>query len=85
MPKFTSDSLKRLIAFVVTALIIAFNKKLGLGMEATEIGALATLATGYIVQSGLKSAAEIKNAGVLAAAEVQTASDADAVLKGPQP
>ena len=64
----------------MSAAAILLNKKLGLGLEAPDILAFATVVTGYIVQSGLKSAADAKAAGVAAAAKVDSLPKAAAEL-----
>lgn len=76
---------KRLLVAILTGAVIALNKKLGLGLEAVDIGALVSLAVVYIGQSGLKAAAEAKAKGQTAADAIKTLSDADVALRGPNP
>lgn len=89
MEKFLAENpaVKRLGVFLVTSAIIALNKKLGLGLGEVEIGALTTAAVGYLIQSGIKSAAQVKadaaQAGADAAAQVGNLEAAAAELGKP--
>lgn len=75
-----NGSVKRLGAFVVTAGVVALNKKLGLDLDTGTIGALVALALGFITQSMVKEKADAT--GKAAAEAVTSVSDAAAVLGG---
>jgi hypothetical protein len=45
---------RRLLVAVVTALLIALNNKLGLGLSEVDRAGLLTLALGYLAQSSLR-------------------------------
>ena len=55
-----SPTVRRLAVAVVTAALIALNRKLGLGLEQPEVLALSGLAVAYLAQSGYVSAARAK-------------------------
>ncbi len=79
----TNPSLKRYAVGTGTAALIALNKKLGLGMDSTEIIALVSLAIAFIGQSAAK---EVIQSGQDAAAKVTTTSEAVTIInetKGP--
>ena len=82
MDFFTSPTFRRLVVTLATAALVALNRRLGLGMEAADVAALAGLAAAYVAQSAAKSIAEAKAAGELAASRVETKADAVAVLAG---
>jgi hypothetical protein len=54
------DSLKRLIGGLLTAALIALNKRLGLGMTEVDVAALAAVAAAWLIQSGYKAAQKAK-------------------------
>lgn len=74
---------KRLWLTVATLMVMALNKKLGLGLEATELTFLSTLAMGYVAQSQLGQVFKARAAGKLAADAIKTPSDALGVMGGP--
>jgi len=76
-------SLKRAVVGAMAVGLIAGNKKLNLGLTDDACLGIATLAVGYILQSGLKSAAQAHADGVKAAAGVKTLPDAAAELSKP--
>lgn len=73
----SNASLKRAVVGAVTAALIAGNKKLGLGLEVSDVVALVTLAVAFIGQSAVK---EVRLAGVEAAAKVADVPAAVAVI-----
>lgn len=74
---FANPSLKRAVVGALAAAIVALNKKLGLGLEVTDIIAITTLAVAFLTQSAMK---EVKMAGVEAAAKVDSVKAAVDVL-----
>lgn len=81
-----SESLKRFLMTLATSGLIVANKKLGLGLGEMDIASLAGLVAGYVVQSGMRSAAKVKaDAAQLAAEKVKTVGDANAVFNSPAP
>jgi hypothetical protein len=53
MPTITPTA-RRLLVAVVTALLIALNNKLGLGLSETQTAEITALALGYITQSAVR-------------------------------
>ena len=62
MTKSEKRSLKRLAAFVVPAIVLAVNKKLGLELGNLEVTGITALALGYLGQSAMKEVAMAKAA-----------------------
>lgn len=90
MPELTPElvgQLKRAAAAIITAALIAMNKKLGLDMDATQMALVAGIAVAYISGSNWKAAVVAKAEAASAAAEapVNTPGAAVAVLNaGPK-
>ena len=82
MEQFLTDnpSLKRLAVATAGSAAIALNKKLGLGLDATDIMALAGIVVAFLAQSAIVQKAKI--AGAAAAAAVATPEDAAKALGG---
>lgn len=78
----SNPSLKRAAVGAITAALIALNKKLGLGMEVSDVIAITSLAVAFLAQSAAK---EVKLAGVEAAAKVDSAKAAVDVINGVRP
>ena len=88
LPPATMDKLKRLAILLLSAGVIAFNKRLGLGLGPVEIAALSTIVVAYLTGSNWKEAALQKAvmAGQAAsAAVIDPAGALAAINKGPQP
>lgn len=83
------DKLKRWGTGLATALILALNKKLGLGLSELEQGLIVSLVLGMIASSNMKAVAIAKAnaAGAVAAAQVAAGTDVDAAasLNAPRP
>lgn len=75
-----NPSAKRLIVTAAGGTAVALNKKLGLGLDANDVMALAGIVMAYLAQSAIVSKAKL--AGEKAAAEVKTADDAAKTLGG---
>jgi hypothetical protein len=69
LSKLLDGPLKRFAVFLVSAGIVALNKKLGLNLSEVEIASLASMTAAYLVQSGMKAAAQMKAEAVKQAAE----------------
>lgn len=80
METLKSKSMKRLAALVAGVALPILNRKLGLELTPDEVVASVTLIGGYILQSVVNDMSA-RNAGVKAAAEVKTPSDAIAIMK----
>lgn len=76
-----SDTFRRIVAGLVGVLLPMLNQKLKLEIPTEQVVATITLIAGYIVQSGIKSSAQIKADAHVEASKVNTMAKADAVLK----
>jgi hypothetical protein len=77
-----TGTFRRLVVGAAASGVAVANKKLGLDLDATEVGELLLLAATYIVASNM---AEVKKKGIEAAAAVKTDADAAAVLGSSKP
>jgi hypothetical protein len=75
-----NPSMKRLGVTVAGSAAIALNKKLGLGLDANDILALAGVVVAYLAQSAVVQKAKL--AGEQASAAVVTPADAAKALGG---
>jgi hypothetical protein len=73
------DSLRRVIVAAVAAAVVLLNKKLGFALGTEDVAAIAVIATGYILGSNYKAAAELQ--AKVAAEKIQTLAAADKVMK----
>jgi predicted secreted protein len=84
----SNPTVRRLAIAGLTAAVVALNKKLALGLENVDVGALVTLALGYLLQSAATDRARImadaQSAADAAAAAVKTVEDAAKVLEQPK-
>lgn len=80
----TSPTVRRILVALSTGAVVALNKRLGLELDATEVGSLVTLAVAYLAQSVVMDRARIlaqaEADGAAAAAAVQTVEDAKKAL-----
>lgn len=55
---------RRVVVLLVTALVVALNKRAGLGLDPAEVSELVYLAMAYIIAGNVKGAAEALTAFV---------------------
>lgn len=75
-----NPSLKRLAVAAAGSAAIALNKKLGLGLDATDVMTLGGIVIAFLAQSAVVQKAKL--AGEQAAAAIVTPADAAALLGG---
>jgi hypothetical protein len=80
--KLLEGPFKRFAVFLLSAGIVALNKRLELNLSEVEIGSIATMTAAYLLQSGMKAANALKaDAANKATEAVKTAQDAVDQLK----
>jgi len=76
-----SGTFRRIIVYVVGIGIVALNRKLGLDLDAVEIGAIISATIAQIVQSSMKETAVAKAEMAISGAS----SAAESLSAGPTP
>lgn len=75
-----SDTFRRMVGALLGVAIPIVNKKWGLNLSENEVLGILMLIVGWVVQSGLKSGAQIKADAQIEAAKVNSMTAADRAL-----